>query len=184
MKSNRTILHQKEQGFTLLEVIMAMVILSIGLIPLFAIFGGYMDAMRKMGDENEKSQAREQILAYMDAINPNVQKEGSLDLPNYTFSWIADPIVENLENTEEQRGKGNFLISLYDTKVTASKPQMDPWLEFTIRQIGYSKKPSAGPAANQIDNLLDEDDEDDEKAKPKAPPKRPSIEDFMKKQTK
>lgn len=148
-----------ENGFSLLEVIMAMVVLSASLLPLFAIFGNYLNAMRNMSNENEKAEARTQILSYMNGVNPFVDKEGNLELGDFTFSWNATPIVENIENIDSNNGrinKANFKITLYDTHINASKPNNAEWLEFTIRQIGYEKTQETS-----MDTMpMDEDESD------------------------
>lgn len=164
---------KKSNGFSLLEVIMAMVVLSVSLLPLFAIFGSYLNAMRTMSNENEKAQARDQILSYMNGVNPFTQKEGNFELGTLSFSWNATPIVENIENVDSNNGrvnKGNFKVSLYDTQINATKPNDDKWLEFSIRQIGYEKKQvtPTGPAP--------EEDELDSEAKDNAKEmKKPAL---------
>lgn len=173
---------KKSSGFSLLEVIMAMVVLSASLIPIFAIFGSYLSAIRNMGDENEKSQARTQILAFMEGVNPFVQKEGNIDLSTFSFAWNAAPIVENIENVDSNNGrssKGNFNVSLYDTTINVSKPTKEQWLNFSIRQIGYEKKQNVPTDAGLP---IDDDDEEDSETKknPKEikrpePPKRPNM---------
>ncbi|MDP3532176.1 MAG: prepilin-type N-terminal cleavage/methylation domain-containing protein [Alphaproteobacteria bacterium] len=167
---------KKSSGFSLLEVIMAMVVLSTSLLPLFAIFGNYLSAMRNMSDQNEKVQAREQILSYMNGVNPFDQKEGNFELGSLSFSWNATPLVENIENVDSNSGrvnKGNFKVSLYDTQINATKPNNDKWLEFSIRQIGYEKKQNAPLDAGP---MPDEDELDSEgKEKKKPAPLRPSI---------
>lgn len=159
-----------ENGFSLLEVIMAMVVLSVSLLPVFAIFGSYLNAMRTMSNENEKALVRDQILSYMNGINPFTQKEGNFELGTLIFSWNATPIVENIENVDSNNGrvnKGNFKVSLYDVQITAPKPNNKKWLEFSIRQIGYEKKQNESIEAAPEDDELDSDDK--EKKKPVLP---------------
>jgi prepilin-type N-terminal cleavage/methylation domain-containing protein len=167
---------KKSNGFSLLEVIMAMVVLSVSLLPLFAIFGSYLNAMRTMSNENEKVQARDQILSYMNGVNPFTEKEGNFELGTLSFSWNATPIVENIENVDSNNGrvnKGSFKVSLYDTQINAIKPNNDKWLEFSIRQIGYEKKQNepTGPAPEDAE--LDSEDKEKKKPALRIPPNPP-----------
>lgn len=131
--------YKSQSGFTLLEVIMALVILSTALIPLFTLFSTHLDAMRRMADENEKAAAITSILSFMDTVNPAEAEQGNADGSGYVYSWTTKPLLEL-----EKPLQGSFQIGLYETTVNVMKKEDQPWFDFKIRQTGYVREASGG----------------------------------------
>lgn len=121
-------------GFTLLEVIIALVVLSSALIPLFMLFSTHLDAMRRLADENEKAAATHTIMNFMDNINPAEMGSGQNETGGYSYSWESTAILPL-----EKIPKGAFKVGLYDTKIEVEKKKDQPWFDFTLRLTGYER---------------------------------------------
>ena len=130
----------RQRGFSLLEAVVAMVLISGAGYALFGWINTNIMALSRIHDTNVRSAATQNILEYMSGVNPMLKPDGSANLGEYKVRWQSKPI------TLIQDGKSLYQLALYDTVVkaglgeTKSGPgEATPWLEFRIRQVGYKK---------------------------------------------
>lgn len=139
--------NRSQYGFTLLEVIIALVVLSAALIPLVTLFTTHIDGMKRVADENEKVEATQQILAYMAGINPMAEPEGETDFGRYTVKYTTQIIVDAADTQKNEQG-GSFKVQLYEAEIIATKnaekTDQDIWFELKLRLTGHEKLKSAG----------------------------------------
>lgn len=123
----------RQRGFTLLEAIVAMVLVSGAGYALFGWINSNIMALSRVQEANARSAATQDILEYMNSVNPMLKPEGDTTLGSYRIRWKASPI------TLIQDGPGLYQTALYDTLVMAEKADSRPWFEFRLRQAGYKK---------------------------------------------
>lgn len=73
----------KQTGISLLEVLAALVILSIGASVAFTWFGQSVTAMGRLKNEEASLLARNEAMEYLRAINPIEQPTGEVEMPGY-----------------------------------------------------------------------------------------------------
>ena len=78
-------------GFSLLEVIAALVILSIGASAAFSWLSQSVSTMSRLRAEEHLQMVRLEVLDYLRAINPSARPEGAVQMTGYEFSWTSRP---------------------------------------------------------------------------------------------
>ena len=124
----------KQRGFSLLEAIVAMVIISGAGYALFGWINSNIMTLSSIRDANARAEATQNILEYMSSVNPMLKPAGSATLGPYKIRWISKPttLVQDVKESLYQ-------LALYDTVVKAENPQSQPWFEFKFRQVGYKR---------------------------------------------
>jgi general secretion pathway protein I len=125
--------HSRQRGFSLLEAVVAMVLISGAGYALFGWINSNIMALNRIHETNARSEATQNILEYMNGINPMLKPEGSASLGQYKIRWESRPI------TLIQDGNSLYQLALYDTLVKADSGETQPWFEFRLRQVGYKK---------------------------------------------
>lgn len=123
----------RQRGFSLLEAMVAMVLISGAGYALFGWINSNIMALHRIHESNARSEATQNILEYMDNINPMLKPEGGASLGQYKIRWESKPI------TLIQDGNSLYQLALYDTLVKAENRETQPWFEFRLRQVGYKK---------------------------------------------
>ena len=133
--------HTRQRGFSLLEAVVAMVLISGAGYALFGWINSSIMTLNSVREANARAEATQNVLDYMNRVNPMLTPQGSVSLGQYMVRWQSKPV------TLVQDGISLFQLALYDTMVTveirqpvqqgAQFPQ--PWLEFHVRQVGYKK---------------------------------------------
>lgn len=131
--------YKYQQGFTLLEVIIALVVLSAALIPLFMLFSSHLDAMQRLSAENERAAATSTILNFMETVNPVESPTGEGEGGGYLYKWSTTPLLEL-----EKKPKGNFQIGLYEATINVERVKDQPWFDFKVRLTGFEKVKETG----------------------------------------
>ena len=134
MKRALTRTHRTHQrGFSLLEAVVAMVLISGAGYALFGWINSSIMALSRIQESNARTEATQNILEYMNGVNPMLKPEGNVNLGQYKIRWEAKPI------TLLQDGNSLYRLALYDTLVKAENGEAQPWFEFHLRQVGYKK---------------------------------------------
>ena len=124
----------KQSGFSLLEAIVAMVIISGAGYALFGWINSNIMALSSIRDANARAEATQNILEYMSSVNPMLKSAGNATLGRYKIRWISQPttLVQDVKDSLYQ-------LALYETVVKAENLQSQPWFEFKFRQVGYKR---------------------------------------------
>lgn len=127
------------RGFTLLEAIVAMAVMSLALVPMVAFVAQSANELQRAGESNERSFVMQSALALMEPINPMAEAEGSLPLDrNITLAWESTPIVEPNPGINVGSGLPAYRLGFYKVHVTLARGSQ-PWFDFDMRKIGYEK---------------------------------------------
>ena len=126
-------MNSRNQGFSLLEAVVAMVLISGAGYAIFGWINTNIMALNRIRDANARTAATQNVLEYMSGVNPMQKPEGQGNLGEYTVRWQSKPI------TLTQEPNSFYQLALYDTLVQVERGETNPWLEFHVRQVGYKK---------------------------------------------
>lgn len=129
-----------QRGFSLLEAVVALVILASSGWALFNWVNASIVSLRRVEDANARSAATVNALEYMQAVNPMLRPEGRMELGGYRIAWAATAVTQPMDGSDYPRGKSAFQVALYDTVVHVYREEGgQQWFELTLRQVGYKK---------------------------------------------
>jgi prepilin-type N-terminal cleavage/methylation domain-containing protein len=131
--------HVKSQaGISLLEVLAALVILSIGASVAFTWFGQSVTAMGRIKEEEASLLARNQAMEYLRAVNPVDQPNGEIEMPGYRLSWTSRQVRDVVRTLTPLGTPSRYEVSLYELDVRLARPAGDaPWSQFQLQLAGY-----------------------------------------------
>jgi len=123
-------------GFTLLEVLVALVLISgLGM----ALFS-WVNTSLKIIDHIEKATEKNEItltaLELLKTNNPQTNPTGEYSSPPYQIKWSSVPISGPIRGISSAGGPGYYQVGLYLLTCEIFK-QEKPLSVFSIRQIGY-----------------------------------------------
>ena len=125
----------RQAGFTLLEAIVALVLISGTGLALFGWINGNIVALNRIHEVNARSEATANILEYMDRVNPMFTPEGEAPLGAYAIKWRS----QATSNITEGVNQSLYQMALYSTAVSVTTAQNQAWFELKLRQVGYKR---------------------------------------------
>lgn len=129
---------RRQSGFTLLEALVALVLIAITLMPLYEWVGRSLGAAARMADTTKQAEAQLAALAVISRINPLEEATGTSDAGPYRVRWQSVAKVEPVDNVAYPRGIGLYQVALYDVRAQVLKDGA-VWFEFHVDQIGYRR---------------------------------------------
>lgn len=128
----------RQAGISLLEVLAALVILSLGASVAFTWFGQSVAAMGRLKDEEASLLARNEAMEYLRAINPVAQPTGEVDMPGYRLTWTSHPIRDVVRTLTTLGTPSRYEVSLHELDVQLSHPADNAsWTRFQLQLAGY-----------------------------------------------
>lgn len=131
--------HAAQRGFSLLEAVVAMVLISGAGYALFGWINSNIMALNHIHESNARSAATQNILEYMDSVNPMLRPDGNADFGNYRIAWKAKPVTLVQDGTSYPEGVSLYQLALYETMIEVETPGKNRWFDFKLRQVGYKK---------------------------------------------
>ena len=116
MNAKMTARDKREAGFSVLEALVAMAMLSAALLPLLALQGQFVTSVRAMERAEVKLSINSALQAQISALNLTLTPRGTLSLPNANVTWEAVPAVE----TRRVRARGGRLARFETTLYTVN----------------------------------------------------------------
>ncbi len=129
-----------QEGFALLEGLVAIALLAGTMVAIFALVGNVLDSASRVGRSNASVQITMNAIETMTAVNPMVQGSGKIDLGPYAVTWTSAAIVPIIE-----RAGSLYQIGLYNMDVRVEDQPGSVLANFTVRQIGYRRVRGLGP---------------------------------------
>lgn len=128
----------KQRGFTLLETIVALVLISsVGMALLTWVHSNIMN-LQQVRNANERNQAIRNTLSFMDTVNPSLIPSGEHQLGMFLIRWQANLIDGPKDGLNLEGRLGYFQLALFDTNISIFKE--DQMLtQFSLRQMGYQQ---------------------------------------------
>lgn len=128
-----------QKGFTLIEAIVALVLLSTTGMALFSWINANMITLVRIQEINAENEATVNAVEYMNSINPMATPEGTTPVGSYQLRWKAQETTPPRDGAGYPYGTSLYQIAMYETQVTLEKPDGRPWVNFTIGQVGFKK---------------------------------------------
>jgi prepilin-type N-terminal cleavage/methylation domain-containing protein len=132
-----------EAGFTLLETIVALVILSAALLVFYEFLSGALNASGRARTAADRYDWDRNALELATTLNPMATPDGVFDLGPYRVHWHAEPIGTPRRNTAYPQGaEGQFTIALY--RVILDFPDNREFAPVEVTKLGYVRKSVPG----------------------------------------
>ena len=138
-KSVSNLRQHKQRGFTLIEAIVAMVLIATSGMALFSWINSNIITLNRVQEINNVNAATVNALEYLNTVNPWTNPEGQASLGTYRITWKAVQTTEARDGAAYPYNIGLFQLNLYQTKVTLQGANGQPWFEFSLQQVGYKK---------------------------------------------
>jgi type II secretory pathway pseudopilin PulG len=139
-----------EEGFSLLEGLVAIALLAGTMVAIFALVGNILSSANNVGRSNETAQVTLNALEVMNTVNLMLEGSGKIDLGPYTISWKSAPVTPVADGAGYPRGISLYQVALYESEVRVEGQQGTLLSAFKIRQVGYRRvrePPSPFPGA-------------------------------------
>ena len=130
---------RRQGGFTLLEAIVALVLIATTGIALFSWINSNIITLNRVQESNAENAATLNVVEYMNNVNPMVSPEGNADLGAYRLAWKAEVSTEPRDGAGYPFSISLYQLGLYQTKIAVQKPDGAYWFGFTLQQVGYKK---------------------------------------------
>jgi prepilin-type N-terminal cleavage/methylation domain-containing protein len=135
-----------EAGFTLIEVIVALAILSAGLLAFYEFLGISLHATERVQQAAEAYDRDRNALALAASINPMTTPQGVFDAGTYRIHWTAERITPITLNTASPAGgRGSFSVALY--RVVLDFPDDRDFAPVELTKLGYHRNTVPGQPA-------------------------------------
>lgn len=135
----------RQSGMTLLEAIVALTLMAMGAMALFAWMGTSARAVDRAAANASRLTVERSALAVVETINPMVEPEGRREFPGLAVSWTSTAVAA----PRPGRGPGGpmtvFDVALYDVTVSAEDGDGRS-AGFTVRRMGWVTARSMEPA--------------------------------------
>jgi len=128
-----------QRGFTLLEAIVALVLIGTMGMALFGWINNTLLSLHRIQDANAVAGAKLNTLEYMETVNPMLKPEGQAALGTYRVRWQAKALTAIQDNASYPQGIGLYQLALYHTAIAVERDDGSPWFEFELKQVGYKK---------------------------------------------
>lgn len=128
----------QQHGFTLLEAIVALVLLSTTGMALFSWINTTLSGLNRTLEHSQKAQYRINAVALMQQINPAADPQGEITTHTFIVQWKATAIAPLKQEIDVTGMPGSYLIGLFDSNVTVlqGNTTLD---QFVLRQTGYQR---------------------------------------------
>ncbi|MBB2484222.1 type II secretion system protein [Mitsuaria sp. WAJ17] len=138
MKRKHLLMESHRQGgFSMIEVLAAMVIFSSSAVVLFSWLGQTSDRLAKLQVEQQRLFAELDALEYIKGLNPMSQPNGEVRIGEQRVRWSSTPVGDALPTKAPSGGVGAYVVQLYSVKVTSYAPNSQS--DQTIHLIGWKQ---------------------------------------------
>lgn len=100
-------------GFTLLEAIVAIVLVVVTVMPLYAFFSRSLDGLYRTAEFNRGSEASLSALAFLSGLNPMERPSGEDAFGPLRIRWKSQELVPATDVIGYPRGLGPHQAALY-----------------------------------------------------------------------
>ncbi len=126
-----------DAGFTLIETIVALVILSTALMTFYSFLSTSLNAAGRLEAAAIAYDRHVNALELAQTINPMETPSGTFDLGGYRIEWTSDQIGKARQSSLVPAGAGPFQVALYRVTFRCTgQPDIAP---ITITKLGYHR---------------------------------------------
>ena len=109
----RTVRAGRQRGFSALESLVALAVLSLAMLPLLDLQSRSARAAASLERSADAITAEHSALALMEVLNPMRDPEGSERIGRYTLHWAAVPASNERPAYQSDGTPGRFVMRLY-----------------------------------------------------------------------
>lgn len=114
----------RQRGFSLIEVLAAMVIFSTGAVILFSWIGQTADRLGRVTQEQQRLFGDLAGLEYVRSLNPMQRPSGSVVIGDVDVSWAAAPVGAE-SPVRYGATDGRYMVQLYEVRLTTRAPRSE-----------------------------------------------------------
>lgn len=129
----------RQRGFTLLEAIVALALISSAGMALFAWINSNISALSRVEESSQRAAATRNTLQFMQTVNPMLAPSGEATLGEYRIRWQAEPITDAVDGANFPYGISLYQFALYDTRIEVQGAPQQPGFTLELRQVGYKR---------------------------------------------
>lgn len=129
----------RQRGFSLLEAVVAMVLISGTGAALFSWINTELASVSRLQQSNARAEALANVLELMHTVNPMLTPEGTLSVAAFRLTWNAKAVTPIQDGVSYPQGISLYQLALYDTMVRVINPDGTLWFDLTLRQVGYKR---------------------------------------------
>ena len=128
---------QNQAGFSLIEAIVALTILSIGTVTLYSWFAVAYDGLHDINDRQEMYQVLRNFDVQLYMMNPQQSSEGVYLFNGYEVSWNIWLLEPKSTGVYAAGTRSNFDLGLYSVEFEVSRDGQTLG-QFSTRKVGYT----------------------------------------------
>jgi len=127
---------RQEEGFSVLEAMIAMAILSVALIPLLTLQAQFVRSVETFERAQIRMEVRDSVLTYIEKLNLSLTPSGNMDLGAANMEWTASLAGLPQMSRGDNGVDGRFEMALYNVNIQIeyNNGQED---KFIVRGIGW-----------------------------------------------
>jgi general secretion pathway protein I len=131
---------KRQRGFTLLEAIVALVILSISGLALYGWIATNLQNLQRLEAAQERAYLTRTLLQFAATLNPMLKPDGKADLGGYAVSWQSQAVQGPVDGVSLTGGKSLYQVGLYQVELQIRLPDQDaPLLTLKVLQPGHKQ---------------------------------------------
>lgn len=130
-----------DAGFSLLEAIVAMVLISVAGLALFSWINTSFISLNRIQESNARAAAETNALQFLQTINPMQRPSGITTLGRLKLEWRSKAITEPQANLTDTGANGPFTVALYEVEATIEELPEVAQHRFAVRLMGYERLP-------------------------------------------
>jgi general secretion pathway protein I len=131
--------NRKQHGFTLIEAIVALVLIGTTGMALFSWINSNIITLNRVQEVNAMNSTTINALEFMGTVNPAASPTGQVNLGSYRLEWNSTAATPPRDGTGYPFGIGLHQLAMYQTRVTVNKADGEFWFDFTMQQVGHKR---------------------------------------------
>lgn len=128
-----------QRGFTLLEAIVALALISSAGMALFAWINSNIATLSRVEESSQRAAATRNTLQFMQTVNPMLASSGEATLGEYRIRWQAEPITDTVDGANFPYGVSLYQFVLYNTRIEVQGAPQKPDFTLELKQVGYKR---------------------------------------------
>lgn len=105
---------ERAAGFTLLEAVVALALVAVAAMPLYAFFSRTLDGLYRAAAVNRESEGSLSAIAFLSGLNPMERPSGETELGSLRIRWTSQELVAATDIVAYPRGLGIHQAALYE----------------------------------------------------------------------
>lgn len=122
-----------DNGFSILEVLVALAVLAIGFLPLMALQAQHTRSVIGLEVATDRLDATMLAVEVIDPINPMLEPSGVVEAMNSEISWTSSLV----EARKQDFIKGGGVVGLYDMEILVTISDGSTY-KFSLRKLGWA----------------------------------------------